>query len=121
MNTTLPHDHSQSTETLLKEMPDHELFLEAASMFQQISDGSRLRIFFLLCHCEECVYNIAAALGMTSASVSHHLKTLKLHGLITCTRVGKEMHYTLAKNEKAQLLHRLVEDYFQITCPHPDI
>lgn len=77
-------------------MPDTGRFAQAAAVFQQVSDGSRLRIFWFLCHCEECVSDIAAAMGMSSAAVSHHLKSLRMHGLITSRRVGKEMHYTLA-------------------------
>ena len=59
----------------------------------------------------------AAAVGMSPAAVSHHLKTLRLHGLLRSRREGKEIHYTLADNEKARLLHRLIDDYFQLECP----
>ena len=113
----IPHDHGQPTENVLEHMPDPEQFVEAAAIFQQIGDGSRLRILWLLCHCEECVCDIAAAVGMSPAAVSHHLKTLKLHNLLRSRRVGKEIHYTLADNEKARLLHRLIDDYFQLECP----
>lgn len=113
----IPHDHGQPTENVLERMPSVDAFVDAAATFQQIGDGSRLRILWLLCHCEECVCDIAAAVGMSPAAVSHHLKTLKLHGLLRSRRVGKEMHYTLADNEKARLLHRLIDDYFQLECP----
>lgn len=114
---TLPHDHGQEIERILAHMPEHEDFLDAADTFQQLCDGSRLRIFWVLCHCEECVNNLAAAVGMSNAAVSHHLKTLKLHGLITSRRAGKEVYYSLAKTEKAQLIHKMVDDYFQMSCP----
>lgn len=55
--------------------------------------------------------------GHEPAAVSHHLKTLRLHGLLRSRREGKEIHYTLADNEKARLLHRLIDDYFQLECP----
>lgn len=114
----LPHDHGQDIDRVLSHMPDTEYFLEAAATFQQLCDGSRLRILWLLCHCEECVINIAAAVGMSNAAVSHHLKTLKLHGLITSRRAGKEVYYTLADTETAHLIHRMIDDFFQMSCPN---
>lgn len=113
----LPHDHGQEIQQILEQMPEDDYFQDAASIFQQLCDGSRLRILWLLCHCEECGVNIASAVNMSTAAVSHHLKTLKLHGLITSRRSGKEVYYTLADTEKAQLIHQMVDDFFQMTCP----
>ncbi|MDD6598560.1 MAG: ArsR family transcriptional regulator [Anaerovibrio sp.] len=31
-------------------------------------------MFWILCHCEECVLNIAALLNMSSPAVPHHLR-----------------------------------------------
>jgi ArsR family transcriptional regulator, lead/cadmium/zinc/bismuth-responsive transcriptional repressor len=111
------HDHGQDLSNVLKQMPDLEYFLDGATVFQQLCDGSRLRILWLLCHCEECGNNISAALGMSAASVSHHLKLLKLHGLIKSRRAGKEVYYSLADNERARLVHQMVDDFFQMSCP----
>lgn len=113
----LPHNHGRDISRLLAQMPEPAGFEEAAGIFQQMGDASRLRILWLLCHSEECGINIAAAVGMSSAAVSHHLKTLKLHGLVQSRRAGKEIHYKLADNEKARLVHRMVDDYFHLTCP----
>ena len=66
MSTTLiPHDHGQPTQGVLERMPSPDAFADAAATFQQIGDGSRLRILWLLCLCEECVCYIAAAVGMS--------------------------------------------------------
>jgi len=113
----LPHDHGQSIETILERIPEEKAFSEAASFFQQLSDGTRLRILWLLCHCEECGINIAAAIGMSTAAVSHHLKSLRLSGLITSRREGKEVYYTLADTETARLIHCMIDDFFQVSCP----
>lgn len=115
--TPLPHHHGEDIDRILSHMPDNEGFEDAAGIFQQLGDPSRLRILWLLCHCEECGINIAAAVNMSSAAVSHHLKTLKLHGVIQSRRAGKEIYYRLADNEKAQLIHRMVDDYFHLSCP----
>lgn len=120
-NRNLPHDHGQNIDIILEKMPGIEYFTDAASIFQQLGDGSRLRILWLLCHCEECGINIAAAVNMSPAAVSHHIKTLKLSGLISSRREGKEVYYKLADTEKAQLIHRMIDDLFQMTCPSKGI
>lgn len=112
----LPHDHGQITASILERMPGYECFYETSAIFQQVCDASRLRILWLLCHCEECGVNIAAAVDMSTAAVSHHLKTLKLHGLITSKRQGKEVYYTIANTETARLIHKAIDDLLQITA-----
>ena len=73
----LPHDHGNTMEKLLHHMPAAEEIQELAEVFRQLSDGSRLRIFWILCHGEVCVANLSAMVGMSSPAVSHHLRILK--------------------------------------------
>ena len=114
---TLPHDHGQSIEQELNNMPNSENFQTLSAIFRQLDDGSRIRIFWLLCHCEECVINLSAMMGMSSPAVSHHLRQLKTAGLIVSRRAGKEVYYTASKSEQAQLLHRMIEELVKIACP----
>jgi ArsR family transcriptional regulator, lead/cadmium/zinc/bismuth-responsive transcriptional repressor len=120
-NKCLPHNHDQNIKTILDKMPDEKNFSDASAAFQQLCDSTRLRILWLLCHCEECGINIAAAIGMSTAAVSHHLKSLKLSGLITSRRDGKEVYYTLADTEVAHLIHQMIDDFFQMVCPSKGI
>ena len=113
----LPHDHGQNIEKVLERMPNVDECAIVAEVFKQISDGSRIRILWLLCHCEECVSNIAAAMNMSDPAVSHHLKLLKKSGLIVSRRDGKEIYYKLADTQTANLLHHIIEEMFRITCP----
>ena len=113
----LPHDHGQSMERELDHMPSVEEFQTAADIFKQLGDGSRIRIFWLLCHCEECVLNLSALVEMSSPAVSHHLRQLKAAGLIVNRRSGKEVYYTAAKTRQAALLHKMIEEMVEITCP----
>lgn len=116
-NTSLPHDHGQSIEQELQDMPSVENFQTLSDIFKQLGDGSRLRIFWLLCHCEECVVNLSTMVGMSSPAVSHHLKLLRAAGLIVNRRVGKEVYYTAAGTQQSQLLHHMIEDLVVIACP----
>lgn len=115
--THLPHNHGQNIEKVLEHMPSSEDCIQVAEVFKQISDGTRLRILWLLCHCEQCVSNISAAMEMSDPAVSHHLKLLKKSGLIVSRRDGKEIYYKLADTETANLVHRVIEQMFRITCP----
>lgn len=80
-------------------MPRTDDFQTVADVFKLLSDGSRIRIFWLLCHCEECVINLSAMVQMSSLAVSHHLKQLKASGLIVSRREGKEVYYKAADTE----------------------
>ncbi len=115
-----PHNHGQSIENELEHMPKTEDFQTVAEIFKQLCDSSRIRIFWFLCHCEECVINISAFMDMTSPAVSHHLKQLKANGLIVSRREGKEVYYKAADTEKAQLLHKVIENLVEISCPSID-
>ena len=111
----LPHNHGQSIEQELEHMPSVENFQTVADIFKQL--GSRIRIFWLLCHCEECVINLSAMVDMSSPAVSHHLKQLKATGLIVSRREGKEVYYKAADTEQARNFHHMIEWLVKIACP----
>ncbi len=98
-------------------MPPAENFRMLADIYKELGDESRLRIFWLLCHCEECVINISSMVDMSSPAVSHHLRQLKAGGLIESRRSGKEVYYKAADTEKTRLLHSMIENMMEIACP----
>ncbi len=58
----LPHNHGHLSEELRLEMPKPETFETVSELMKMMSDGKRIQIFWLLCHCEECVINISDGL-----------------------------------------------------------
>ena len=62
----LPHDHGGDVSHVVEHMPKGEAFQVVADVFKLMDDTSRIRIFWLLCHCEECVINISAIVDMLS-------------------------------------------------------
>ena len=74
-----PEEHN---EEFLNIASNTEGFQAVADVFRQLSDGNRVRIFWILCHCEECVTNLSVMMGMSSPAISHHLRQLKNAGLI---------------------------------------
>ena len=114
---SLPHDHGQLVEKRLGGMPPAESFGMLAAVFKELGDESRLRIFWILCHCEECVINLSSMVDMSSPAVSHHLRQLKAGGLIESRRSGKEVYYKAVDNDKTRLLHSMIESLMHVTCP----
>ena len=118
----LPHQHedAQTMQQLHESVETVGSFQTVADIFKQLSDSSRVRIFWLLCHCEECVIDLSARVSMSSPAVSHHLRQLRESELIISRRVGKEVYYRAAENEQAQLLHRMIERTMEISCPEEE-
>lgn len=113
----LPHDHDSGSLDLAEHMPPQDDFRTVADLMKQLGDPSRLRIFWILCHVEECVTDIAAMTEMSSPAVSHHLRILRDSGLLVSRREGKEMYYRAADTDIAQKLHHAVEEIMEISCP----
>lgn len=120
-NKPLPHNHGHIPKNVQHAMPRSATFETVSDIFKILSDLKRLQIFWLLCHCEECVINISALLDMSSPAVSHHLKLLKSAGLIISRREGKEVYYTAANTQRSEALHEMIEQTVNFTCPAEEI
>ena len=114
------HDHSHNLTDLINKIPTYENSEEIADILSVLSDPTRIRILWLLCHTTECVTNISSAIGMSAPAVSHHLKLLKSHKIITSKKSGKEMLYTLSDNKYAQLIHQMIDNMLETTCPNKE-
>ena len=113
----LPHNHGEHIAHIMENSPTPEQFVDISLLLRQLGDGSRLRLFWILCHCEECVINLSALMEMSSPAVSHHLKQLRGSNLIVSRRDGKEVYYRAADNTRARLLHQLIEPLIEHICP----
>ena len=120
---SLPHDHGthQHEEEVRRVLADDARFSAVAELFRSLGDPTRVRIFWLLSHHEECVINIAAMLEMSSPAVSHHLRSLAENGLLESRRDGKEVYYRAPDTVQGQLLHEIVEQVMEIACPEKSV
>ena len=119
MSEKLPHDHGDiiDIEAFRSLLADNEGFDKVSKLMSQLGDANRLKIFWLLCHHEECVTNISAIMMMSSPAVSHHLRVLKDAGLIKSRREGKEVYYKAADIPETDYLHNMIEGLMRIACP----
>lgn len=115
----LPHHHHSKEEelALIHNMPGDNAIDAVAEAMKQLGDPTRLKIFWILCHTEECVLDLSAIISMSSPAVAHHLKLLKSTGLITARRDGKEVYYKAAETPLVWKLHTTIEDVAEIRCP----
>lgn len=118
-DSLLPHKHNDEdlSRNIMKELENVDKFEKIAYIFKQLQDTNRVRLFWLLCHCEECVINISALLKMSSPAISHHLRLLRSSDLITSRREGKEVYYKAADTKQSKLLHQMIEQVIEISCP----
>jgi DNA-binding transcriptional ArsR family regulator len=72
-------------------------FRRSRAVAQALADDSRLLAVALLQRRSElCACEIQAALGLTHATVSHHMSRLTRAGITTAERRGKWVYYRLA-------------------------
>ncbi|HSI66416.1 MAG TPA: metalloregulator ArsR/SmtB family transcription factor [Planococcus sp. (in: firmicutes)] len=76
-----------------------------ATLFKALADETRLNIAFALTiEPEMCVCDIAAVIGSSTATASHHLRYLKDRGLAKSYREGKQIYYSLSDDHVHQLV-----------------
>ena len=78
--------------------------MDIVTLFKALADESRIRIIALIGDRELSVEEIAAAVELSPATVSHHLGRLRESGLVEATR---EQYYTIYRFRKQPLLEAL--------------
>lgn len=73
-------------------------------LFFQASDPTRLTILLRLQVSSRCVCELSGELGLSVSAVSHQLKKLRLAGLVSRSREGRHIRYSLADDHVRQLL-----------------
>ena len=79
-------------------VPDGEVLDGLVCFFSVFADSTRVRILSAPAISELCVTDISRVLDINQTTVSHQLRYLKNLGIVTCSRLGKVIFYSL-KNE----------------------
>lgn len=86
-------------------MPPEDDVHEAADTFALLGDPSRLRLVIALLEGDElCVCDIAAATGQSESGVSHALRLLRAHRIVSVNRRGRMAYYRLEDAHVRMLL-----------------
>lgn len=77
-------------------LPSAEDVTELADVFSLLGDPGRLRLLMsLLGGGEMCVCDLAATAAMSESSVSHALRLLRAHRIVSVSRRGRMAYYRL--------------------------
>jgi ArsR family transcriptional regulator len=73
---------------------DEDQALEVALRLKALADPTRVRLMSMLMAADEvCTCDLATDVGLTDATVSHHLGQLRKAGLVEGTRRGMNVFY----------------------------
>ncbi len=97
------HLDKRQVRKLLSDMPAAGLVEQLAETFRVLSDPTRVRILYLLCRAELCVHDLAQLLGISQPAASHHLRILRMQGLVKTRREGKSIYYSLDDEHVVEL------------------
>ena len=86
-------------------LADTEALARTAGVLDALGDVNRLGIVLALRHAGDlCVSDLALVVGMSDSAVSHALRLLRAHGMVTAHRAGRMVHYRVAGELTARLL-----------------
>ena len=84
--------------------PDAANARQAASLFRELANPTRLAILLTLQTAEQRITDLTVRLGGSQANISAHLIRLRHAGLITSRTQGRAVYYRLAQPELGDLL-----------------
>ena len=90
-------------------MPNQASLKSMTNFFYVFSDDTRLKIIILLSIKPLCVGEITNVLNLNQTTVSHQLKILKLHNIVSCERAGKNVFYYIKSPSVEQVLNATVD------------
>lgn len=102
-------------------MPSSGQVEDLADVFSLLGDPNRLRLLVALLEGGElCVCDLAAACGMGESAVSHALRLLRAHRVVTVNRRGRMAYYRL-EDAHVRMLLELGRSHTEHSAPlHTD-
>lgn len=77
---------------------------ELALFFKIFSDPTRIRILCALKESELCVCDLSLIVGMEQSAISHQLRLLKEHRIVSVRKEGKMSFYSLDDHHIFEIL-----------------
>jgi DNA-binding transcriptional ArsR family regulator len=82
-----------------------------ALIFKALADDTRVQIALALSKEELCVCDVAALMGVTEATASHHLRLLRNMGLAKYRKQGKLVFYSLDDEHVMGMIRQALEHF----------
>lgn len=101
--------HPEAVEEALAGQSPDVVLADLADIFGALADPTRLRIVEALAVRELCVADLAAVVGSSPSSVSHHLRQLRQLKLVRYRREGRMSYYRLDDAHVEELLRTGLE------------
>ena len=114
-----PHAHAG---TRARTVIADEAFSRAAALFRAAGDEPRLRLIEQLGRGEQCVTELAEAVGTKLSTLSQQLKLLRGERIVKHRRDGKHIFYSLADDHVRELVRAALEHASEpehVHAPHP--
>jgi DNA-binding transcriptional ArsR family regulator len=97
--------HPEHVRPLLGNVLDQATADQVASTFAMLADPTRARILHALSLVEElCVCDLALLVGVSQSAMSHQLRLLRDHRVVTRRRAGRVAYYRLADGHIRHIL-----------------
>lgn len=85
------------------------------NLFKVLSDEKRAKIVYILSEEQElCVCDVANVIGVSVATASHHLRTLKNSGIVDYRKEGKLAFYSLTNEETKSLILYMLKGNMEV-------
>ena len=87
--------HPETVAHVRTALPDPACVEDASALLKVVADPTRLRLLSALNLAELCVCDLAAVVGISESAVSHQLRLLRAHRLVTFRKEGRIAYYRL--------------------------
>lgn len=102
-------------------MPAQQDIDELADVFALLGEPGRLRLLTSLLEAGElCVCDLAATTGLSESAVSHALRVLRAHRVVSVSRRGRMAYYRLADAHVRMLLDLGLTHAQHTVAIHPE-
>lgn len=95
--------------TLKNQLLNSEKAQRMAEFFRFLGDANRLQIISALALKEQCVHELAATVTMSESAISHQLRNLRAHRLVSYRKQGRQVFYRLKDRHIFSLYEAVAE------------
>ncbi len=85
--------------------------IDCVEFCKAMADDTRQRILEMLLEAEMCVGDIVEAFHVSQPTISHHLNILRQFGLVTSRKEGKQVYYSINRDNVVDCCGRLVAKF----------